>query len=97
MSEQEKQADGHGQGLPRPAHTFSAEDIIRELSTDAEAGLSSSDANQRLAQYGRNELEGGEGVSFSKIVIRQIANAMMLVSKSCSFGKHEANEFDLYR
>lgn len=82
MAQQEKQDDGHSQLLSRPAHALSADDIVRELSTDAEDGLTTNDAKQRLGKYGQNELEGGEGVSFSKIVIRQIANAMMLVGRS---------------
>lgn len=41
------------------------------------------------SEHGPNEIEGGEGVSFAKIVIKQIANAMMLVliiAMAVSFG-----------
>lgn len=67
------------QPLSQPAYCLSPEDVLKELSTNAEEGLSSSEAKRRLDEHGQNELEGGESVSFAKIVIRQIANAMMLV------------------
>lgn len=67
------------QGLSQPAYCLSFEDVLKELSTNSDEGLSSSEAKRRLEEHGPNELEGGESVSFAKIVIRQIANAMMLV------------------
>lgn len=67
------------QPLSQPAYCLSYQDVLKELSTDAEEGLSSGEAQRRLDQHGHNELEGGESVSFAKIIIRQIANAMMLV------------------
>lgn len=67
------------QPLSQPAYCLSYQDVLNELSTNADEGLSSSEAKRRLDEHGHNELEGGEGVSFAKIVIRQIANAMMLV------------------
>ena len=68
------------QPLSQPAHTLSPEATLKELSTNADEGLSSQDVQRRLEEHGPNELEGGESVSFAKIVIRQIANAMMLLS-----------------
>lgn len=67
------------QPLSHPAHSLTHEKVLSELSTNADEGLSSGEAQKRLEEHGPNELEGGEGVSFAKIVIRQIANAMMLV------------------
>ncbi|KAL4976447.1 hypothetical protein BDW66DRAFT_166418 [Aspergillus desertorum] len=80
---------GHVQPLSRPAHTLSPDDILRELKVNSEEGLTAAEAKKRLELYGPNELEGGEGVSLAKIVIRQIANAMMLVliiAMAVSFG-----------
>ncbi|KAL4954026.1 hypothetical protein BDW69DRAFT_194370 [Aspergillus filifer] len=88
MSEKKEQA-GHVQPLSRPAHALSYEDILNELKVNLEEGLSNAQAKKRLELYGPNELEGGEGVSLAKIVIRQIANAMMLVliiAMAVSFG-----------
>lgn len=73
------ESSGHVQPLSRPAHTLTSEAILDELKVNAEEGLTAEEAKKRLDLYGRNELEGGEGVSLAKIVIRQIANAMMLV------------------
>ena len=65
--------------LSQSAHTLPYDVVIRELGTNFEEGLSSEEAKQRLHKYGPNKLEEGEGVSVIKILIRQVANAMMLV------------------
>lgn len=81
MGEKTEQAGGqHVQPLSKPAHALTYDDILRELQVNSEEGLSAAEAKKRLELHGPNELEGGEGVSLAKIVIRQIANAMMLVS-----------------
>ena len=66
--------------LSQPAHSLSFEAVIRELGTNSDGGLTSGEVKQRLEKYGQNILEGDEGVSIAKIFIRQVANAMMLVS-----------------
>lgn len=76
-----KSSDATSQSyLSQPAHSLSFDDVIQELRTNSDDGLTSSEAKGRIEKYGENMLEGDEGVSFAKIVIRQIANAMMLVS-----------------
>lgn len=69
------------QPLSQPAHSLSFEDVIAELGTNSDDGLTTAEVKERLEKYGQNMLEGDEGVSLAKIVIRQIANAMMLVSQ----------------
>lgn len=90
MGEKTEQAGGqHVQPLSKPAHSLTYDDILRELQVNSEEGLSAAEAKKRLELHGPNELEGGEGVSLAKIVIRQIANAMMLVliiAMAVSFG-----------
>ncbi|KAI9375826.1 hypothetical protein BJX61DRAFT_61556 [Aspergillus egyptiacus] len=89
MSQNDEKSATHGQPLSQPAHALKYEDVIQELKVDSEEGLTTVEAKKRLELYGPNELEGGEGVSFAKIVIRQIANAMMLVliiAMAVSFG-----------
>lgn len=71
--------------LSQPAHSLSFEAVISELGTNSDDGLTSGEVKQRLEKYGQNILEGDEGVSIAKIFIRQVANAMTLVSDS----KHE--------
>lgn len=67
--------------LSQPAHSLPFESVINELRTSSEDGLTSEGAKQNLDKYGENMLEGDKGVSLAEIFIRQIANAMMLVSK----------------
>jgi magnesium-transporting ATPase (P-type) len=72
----------HGSGgspLSQPAHSLSYEAVIKELGTELDEGLSPGEATRRLDQYGPNKLDEGEGVSVVKILVRQVANAMMLV------------------
>lgn len=73
-------ADSTQQPLSQPAHSLTFDDVIRELGSNSDDGLTTAEVKQRLEKYGENMLEGDEGVSLAKIVIRQIANAMMLVS-----------------
>ncbi|KAJ5109937.1 hypothetical protein N7532_002582 [Penicillium argentinense] len=75
--------------LSQPAHSLTYEEVIRELGTNSDDGLTSGEVKERLEKYGGNLLEGDEGVSFAKIIIRQVANAMMLVliiAMAVSFG-----------
>ncbi|PYH87824.1 potassium/sodium eff [Aspergillus ellipticus CBS 707.79] len=75
--------------LSQPAHTLPYSTILRELSVNPEEGLSTHEAQTRLQNDGPNDLEGDEGISLVKIVIRQLANAMMLVliiAMAVSFG-----------
>jgi hypothetical protein len=61
------------------AHALERDAITQELITDARNGLTVAEAAKRLEEYGRNELDNGPGVQPFKILLRQIANAMMLV------------------
>ncbi|KAJ6104265.1 ATPase P-type K/Mg/Cd/Cu/Zn/Na/Ca/Na/H-transporter, partial [Penicillium sp. IBT 18751x] len=88
----EKLASDLGSGgspLSQPAHTLPYEAVIKELTTGIDEGLNPDEASRRLQQYGPNKLDEGEGVSVVKILIRQVANAMMLVlilAMAVSFG-----------
>ena len=75
--------------LSKPAHALDRDDLARQLEADIENGLTTVAAKQKLEQYGRNELDDGPGVQPVKILIRQVANAMMLVlilAMAVSFG-----------
>jgi Na+-exporting ATPase len=65
--------------LSYPAHTLPYEVVLKELSTRLDEGLTPDEAARRLQTYGPNKLDEGEGVSVVKILVRQVANAMMLV------------------
>ena len=68
--------------LSAPPHTLPGDDFLNELKANITTGLSSDEAKARLEEYGPNELDDGPGVQPLKILIRQIANAMILVNLS---------------
>ncbi|KAK2751013.1 hypothetical protein FQN57_000088 [Myotisia sp. PD_48] len=75
--------------LSQPSYCLTADAVTSALNTHPEDGLSSTEAKSRLETYGENKLDEGEGVSVVKILIRQVANAMMLVlimAMAVSFG-----------
>jgi Na+-exporting ATPase len=79
-SEKQSNVVDTSQPLSQPAHSLPIDNVLSQLASDPEDGLTAAEAAGRLQEYGQNVLEGDEGVSIVKIVIRQIANAMMLVS-----------------
>ncbi|KAL4815455.1 hypothetical protein BDW67DRAFT_164059 [Aspergillus spinulosporus] len=79
---------GHA-ALSQPAYCLPFDVVLRELGTNIDEGLTKDEAARRLQQYGPNKLDEGEGVSVVKILVRQVANAMMLVlilAMAVSFG-----------
>ncbi|KAL4928854.1 cation-translocating P-type ATPase [Aspergillus undulatus] len=75
--------------LSQPAYCLPYEVVLKELGTRINEGLTKDQAAGRLQQYGLNKLDEGEGVSVIKILVRQVANAMMLVlilAMAVSFG-----------
>jgi Na+-exporting ATPase len=68
--------------LSLPPHALSCEVFLAELAVNSEHGLSSHDADERLRIHGHNELDNGPGVQPLKILVKQIANAMILVKPS---------------
>ena len=66
--------------LSAPPYALSCEDVAAETGANTVDGLTAVEARSRLTSHGRNELEGGPGVQPLKILVRQVANAMMLVS-----------------
>ncbi|KAL8754933.1 MAG: hypothetical protein Q9199_003995 [Rusavskia elegans] len=75
--------------LSQPPHALPHPTVTQELRANADDGLSQQEANSRLEEYGRNELDDGPGVQPVKILVRQVANAMMLVlimAMAVSFG-----------
>ncbi|KAK5077937.1 P-type ATPase [Lithohypha guttulata] len=86
--------EGHVSGqsnkpLSKPAHSLSFDEVLKELGASGIEGLKASEAETRLQEFGKNELDNGPGVNPTKILIRQVANAMMLVlilAMAVSFG-----------
>lgn len=67
--------------LSAPPHALSYDAVSREIGANTQNGLTIEEAKSRLEEYGRNELDDGPGVQPVKILIRQVANAMMLVQR----------------
>lgn len=65
--------------LSNPPHLLSADEVAQQLQTDPDNGLSDEEAKSRLTKFGLNELLGGGGVSATRILMKQIFNAMVLV------------------
>ncbi|KAF2430439.1 sodium P-type ATPase-like protein [Tothia fuscella] len=65
--------------LSKPPHALSYSDVIDELKANSLDGLTATEAKQRLEEHGPNELGDQGGVNITKIFVRQVANAMVLV------------------
>jgi len=57
----------------------SIQDILKNLNTDGEKGLNSSEAKTRLEKYGYNELKKAKKLTPFKIFISQFKNALLLL------------------
>ncbi|KAL2270652.1 hypothetical protein VTJ83DRAFT_23 [Remersonia thermophila] len=64
---------------PERAHTLSVLDVCALLDTDAENGLSASEAARRLQLHGPNKVAGAKGLSMWTILLRQVSNSLTLV------------------
>ena len=60
-------------------HTLNVEKTLSELGSDAEAGLTSKQVEERLQQYGPNELEETAGRSKWEILLDQFKNIMLVM------------------
>lgn len=79
--------EGHVSGqankpMSKPAHALTFDEVIKETGCNADDGLTTSDAKSRHEEYGNNDLGEDAGVQPGKILLRQVANAMTLVSHS---------------
>ncbi|KAL8676901.1 MAG: hypothetical protein Q9186_006631 [Xanthomendoza sp. 1 TL-2023] len=94
MTQDEKKLEDHVSGqankpLSLPPHALTHTAVAEELEANKQDGLTVQHAQARLDEYGRNELDDGPGVQPIKILIHQVANAMMLVlilAMAVSFG-----------
>lgn len=63
------------------AHLFTTREVATYLEANLEDGLSTQDAQSRLARNGPNKLEGDEGVGVWRVLVRQVSNSLTLVSR----------------
>lgn len=64
------------------AHALTIDETCDQLEANLEDGLPHSQISPRTEKWGRNELDDGPGVQPIKILVHQIANAMILVMRS---------------
>ncbi|KAL7622646.1 hypothetical protein AAE478_008159 [Parahypoxylon ruwenzoriense] len=60
-------------------HTLTVENLERLLKTDVKNGLTGGEAARRLEHDGPNKVEGAQGLSVWKILLRQVSNSLTLV------------------
>ena len=87
MGKKQPSLEGHISGqanepLTKPAHALAFQQVIEETKCNADDGLTTSEAKSRLERWGNNDLGDDGGVSPGKILLRQVANSMTLVSHS---------------
>jgi Ca2+-transporting ATPase len=58
-------------------HLLSMEDLVHTLQSDDEEGLSTKEAQRRLAEYGENVIDSGEKVSALKILLHNLNNLIV--------------------
>lgn len=61
------------------AHILPPALVAQQLDTTAEQGLTTKVATERLEKYGHNKLESSGGVTWWRILIRQISNSLTFV------------------
>jgi magnesium-transporting ATPase (P-type) len=70
-------------------HPFllAVEDVAHQFGTNIETGLTANQVAELQKEHPSNELESGEGISWHKILIKQLSNAMILVSRVANYNK----------
>lgn len=65
--------------ISQPPHAIPADQVVQELKTSGNEGLSPDEAQRRLEEHGRNEFGEQKGVQPLRIIGAQLANAMTLI------------------
>src|SRR4030042_4137680 len=60
-------------------HVLAAEQILHQLATPSESGLTSEEAASRLQSYGFNQLDEAPGVTFWQMLIDQFKSFVVLM------------------
>jgi len=60
-------------------HALTQEEIIHQLATPPEIGLTSEEADKRLQSYGPNQLEEAPGITFWQMLIDQFNNFVVIL------------------
>ena len=65
---------------PEQPFLLSVDELVHYLQTNQDAGLSNARVQQYREKYGENKLKGEGAVKWYSLLIKQISNAMVLVS-----------------
>lgn len=65
--------------LSQPAHCVDAGDVLSQLQSDSQSGLSDGEVSKRQQIYGHNALEGSGGAGPIRILMNQVLNALTMV------------------
>lgn len=76
-----KSSDFERQEYFRHPFLTTTNDLFTHLETNSERGLDKLKAQQGQQRYGPNKLSGDGSVQWHKVLIKQISNAMILVSR----------------
>src|SRR4030042_2476442 len=60
-------------------HALTSEEIIRQLATPPDRGLTSEEAARRLASYGPNQLTEAPGITFWQMLFDQFNNFVVIM------------------
>jgi len=72
--------NGTGESQPSPMwHMLQPTELFGKLQTDPQNGLSQADAEERLQEYGTNELKEGERTTFFQMIVDQLNNFIVIV------------------
>lgn len=72
--------DREEQNYSKQPFLLPVNDITQYLQTNTDSGLSESQAKQYQEKYGANKLDTDGGIPWYALLMKQIANAMILVS-----------------
>jgi hypothetical protein len=70
------------QRMERHPFLLSVEEVAQQLETNFENGLTNLKVQELQNRHPPNELQGGGGIAWYKILMKQISNAMILVRHS---------------
>jgi len=92
MGKKQPSLEGHKSGqsndpLSKPAHALTFQQVVEETKCNPDDGLTTSEAKSRHEKFGNNDIGDDGGVQPGKILLRQVANAMTLVSTVTLRGK----------
>jgi P-type Na+/K+ transporter len=66
---------------PRHPFQLTIDELTNLLKTDTDSGLNPTAAKKALDTYGENKLAGEGGVKWYSVLMKQVSNAMILVSR----------------